>query len=308
MSGLGTHGRTIRLFLAEGTPTGIITAEVGNWTGKVVVAPRTSLPLLKTRDEAKRTGVYLLLGPDPADPARERVYVGESDDVVGRLDQHANDEAKGFFGRVCLVVSKDENLTKAHARWLESRIIKAAAGAKRAVLDNSTAPAFDALPEADRADMAFFLVQITLILPVLGINVLQPEPKVSAPALPSASPKPGGPVFEMAVGEAKATASEADGKLVVHKGSTARKAGTPSWDSYRKLRDQLLASGKLVPGSDPSLLVFTEDVAFDSPSAAATVVSAGNQNGPFIWRLEGTKQTYREWQQAQAMPDAGLSS
>jgi hypothetical protein len=88
MSGVASYGRTIRLFLVEGTPTGIITAEVGNWTGKVLVAPRTSLPTLKGRDEAKRTGVYLLLGPDPADPFRERIYVGESDDVVGRLDAH----------------------------------------------------------------------------------------------------------------------------------------------------------------------------------------------------------------------------
>jgi hypothetical protein len=91
------HGRTIRLLLVEGTPTGIIAAEVGNWTGKVVVAPRTALPVLKTRPEAKRTGVYLLLGPDPANPLKERVYIGESDDVVGRLDVHNGDEAKGFL-------------------------------------------------------------------------------------------------------------------------------------------------------------------------------------------------------------------
>jgi predicted GIY-YIG superfamily endonuclease len=215
VSAHAAHGLTIRLFLVDGTPTGIITAEVGNWTGKVVVAPRTSLPALKLRDEAKRTGVYFLLGPDPADPSRERVYIGESDDVVNRLDQHNGDDSKGFFGRVCLVVSKDENLTKAHARWLESRLIEQAKTAKRASLANGNEPSFNMLPEADRADMAFFLGQITLILPVLGIDILHPEPKVSSPTSGSGitAPLGIGALFEMAVGDARATASEADGHL-----------------------------------------------------------------------------------------------
>jgi predicted GIY-YIG superfamily endonuclease len=297
MSASIAHARTIRLLLVEGTPTGIITAEVGNWTGKVVVASRTALPVLKTRPEAKRTGVYLLLGLDPANPLKERVYIGESDDVVGRLDTHNGDEAKGFFGRVCLIVSKDENLTKAHARWLESRLIAQAIGAKRAVVDNCTNPGFDGLPEADKADMHYFLGQIGLVLPVLGIHVLQPEPTVShGPSTEADAPLPV-VVFEMVVGPAKASASEAEGKLVVHKGSTARKIGTAGWDTYRKLREQLVADGKLVDSRDEALLEFAEDVAFDSPSAAATVVSASNVNGPLAWKVKGTGMTYRAWQQ-----------
>jgi len=286
---MNSLGRTIRLFLVDGVPTGIITAEVGNWTGKVLVAPRTSLPALKLREEVKRTGVYLLLGPDPTDPTRDRVYVGESDDVAKRLDQHNGDDDKGFFGRVCLVVSKDENLTKAHARWLESRIIELTKVAKRASLANGNHPSFNTLPEADRADMAFFLGQIVLILPVLGINVLHPEPQVSVSSpsgVPLAVP---GVVFEMAAGEAKASASEAEGKLVVHKGSTARKIGAPSWNSYTKLRDRLVEEGKLIAMVDAALFVFSEDVGFDSPSAAAAVVAAANQNGPMIWRVAGSK-------------------
>ena len=36
-------GKTIRIFLADGEPTGILLAEISNWTGKVVVAPRSQL-------------------------------------------------------------------------------------------------------------------------------------------------------------------------------------------------------------------------------------------------------------------------
>ncbi len=37
-------GRTIRIFLADGSPNGVLTAEIMNWIGKAVVAPRARLP------------------------------------------------------------------------------------------------------------------------------------------------------------------------------------------------------------------------------------------------------------------------
>jgi hypothetical protein len=82
MSGAtGAKGRTIRVFLADGAPSGILTAEIMNWTGKVVVAPRTRPPELVARSEAGRTGIYFLTGPDPEDATRTMMYVGESDSV-----------------------------------------------------------------------------------------------------------------------------------------------------------------------------------------------------------------------------------
>jgi hypothetical protein len=63
-------GKTIRIFLADGEPTGILLAEISNWTGKVLVAPRSQLDQLSKREEVRRTGVYLLVGPDPDDLSR----------------------------------------------------------------------------------------------------------------------------------------------------------------------------------------------------------------------------------------------
>ena len=45
----------------------------------MLVAPRSQLDQLSAREEVRRTGVYLLVGPDPDDPSRQLVYVGESD-------------------------------------------------------------------------------------------------------------------------------------------------------------------------------------------------------------------------------------
>ena len=37
-------GKTIRLYLVDGVATGVLTAEIINWTGKVIVAPALSSP------------------------------------------------------------------------------------------------------------------------------------------------------------------------------------------------------------------------------------------------------------------------
>ena len=97
----------------------------------MLVAPRSQLDQLSKREEVRRTGVYLLVGPDPDDPSRQLVYVGESDNVLKRLLSHNRKDAKVFWERTVVIVSKVENLTKSHVRYLESRLIKLAQDARR---------------------------------------------------------------------------------------------------------------------------------------------------------------------------------
>ena len=118
------NGKTIRIFLAEGEPTGILPAEISNWTGEVLAAPRSQVDQLSQRDEVRRTGVCLFVGPDPDDPSRALAFIGEGDNVLKRLPLHNKNVAKGFRERTVVIVSKDENLTKSHVRYLESRLIK----------------------------------------------------------------------------------------------------------------------------------------------------------------------------------------
>lgn len=37
------NGRSIRIFLVDGDASGLLTAEVMNWSGKMLVSPRTKL-------------------------------------------------------------------------------------------------------------------------------------------------------------------------------------------------------------------------------------------------------------------------
>lgn len=173
-------GRTVRLFLADGLPQGMIIADVGNWNGKALAAPRGRLPELLRRPEASRTGVYILLGPNPDQVDGVLAYIGEADDIANRMRIHLRSESKDFFDRVVFLVSSDEMLTKGHVRYLESRLIKLTQDAGSVVLTNDTHPDFQRLPEADRADMDTFVDNAALVLPILGCDLFRRRQRAQA--------------------------------------------------------------------------------------------------------------------------------
>ena len=211
------NGKQIKLFLVDGSPGGLTTAEITNWTGHVLSAARSDLAELLRRDEAQRTGAYLLLGEDEEAVGNTRCYIGEADVVAERLRYHQRE--KEFWDRVVVITSKDANLTKAHGRYLESRLIELATRAGRVKVENGTAPSRPGLPEADASDMDFFMSQLEIVLPVLGVNAIR---------VPLANPAGGhgdesqSPVFHLRNGRQgiDATAQQIAGEFTMLAGST----------------------------------------------------------------------------------------
>lgn len=132
-----SRGVSIRLFLADGTPDGLRLVEKSNWTGAALVCSRTQYPEVRGRPEFDRPSVYILTGPSETDDSTHRVFIGEADVGRDRIDNHLRN--KDFWTRLTLFTGKDENLNKAHVRYIESRLIELANRAKRSELDNSTA-------------------------------------------------------------------------------------------------------------------------------------------------------------------------
>ena len=298
------NGRSVRLFLVDGSAGGLLTAEIINWTGKVIAAPESRLPDLLKRPELKQSGVYFLRGENPEAWHRPYLYVGESEAVGERLLHHLKDPKRtANWDHTVVVVSKDENLTKAHIRFLEVRLLALIDGSGRAVLGNGTKPAQPTpLPEADRADMEAFLDQMRIILPVVGLDIFKKLPAV--PSQADATPTIG-PTFVLKAktlgGElvVEAIARLVDGEFLVREGSTARRQAG-SQNSYAGRRAELVKVGLLVEHPNKAdVMVFTGDVPFASPSAAAAVVLNRNSNGRSEWRVEGTNETYADWQASQ---------
>ncbi len=295
-------GKSVRLFLADGTPGGLLVAEIMNWTGHVVASPRSDLAALLKRGETSRTGIYILIGDDPDRFGGLLAYIGEGDDVGKRLYQHARSEDQGgkdFWDRAIVLTSKDANLTKAHVRYLESRFINLGHQAKRAKLTNTTNPPLNTLPEADVSDMEYFIEQAKIILPVLGVNIFRSASTAAKASADDDAPPALSPVFELRLkrGEIGAVAEEVDGEFTVLSGSTARMKwmGAES-QSYRGLRQRLEQDGTLVLSPDGRTMQFAHDQVFASPSAAAAVVTGRAANGRNEWILQGSRLTYGDWQ------------
>ena len=298
-----SDGKSVRLFLADGTPGGLLTAEIMNWTGHVVAAPRSDLAALLKRPESGRTGIYILLGDDPACVGGQLAYIGEGDDVSKRLYQHARSEdqnGKDFWDRAIVLTSKDANLTKAHARYLESRFISLAMQANRSTLKNGTAPSPITLPEADVSDMEYFIEQAKIVLPVLGVNIFRSaatRPSAASPTQDDA--RIASPLFELTLKKTGilATAQEIDGEFTVLADSTARLRWVGvTGHSYTGLRAKLEQDGTLVPSPDGSTMRFSRNQVFASPSAAAAIVVGRSANGRNEWLIRGTRRTYGQWE------------
>lgn len=264
---------TIKLFLAQGDPKRLRTAELSNWSGKAVAAPRSELDAAIYRDEARQPGVYILTGVDP-ETGKAALYIGEAESIKDRVKTHLS---RDFWNHLVFFVSKDENLTKAHVRYLEGRLIEDAHSAKRAIVANGQASG-SKLPESDREDMEVFLEKVRQLLPVLGVELLVPI---------SGEPTPGstGPQLFCHIKGLRARGRLVPNGFLVLKGSEAvlsERPSTEKWPQARRLREKLLEDGALVKVVDR--LAFADDVEFSSPSAAASVIRGGNSNGLTNWK------------------------
>jgi hypothetical protein len=297
-------GKQLNLFLVDGTPGGLLTAEVGGWTGHITAAPRSHMKHLLQREEASRTGVYILLGEDPSAPEGVRAYIGEGDELRTRIRSHAQPLEQGgkeFWDRVILMTSKDANLTKAHVLYLEARLIEIAKVAQRSEIDNAQAPdRKHRLPEADIAVMEAYLAELETVLPMLGVNIFrQPAARSDSPKLEPVGAANSDPVtFYLTHGPSGrvARAQEHDGQFTVLRGSQAATVWTGTEHSYSKLLESLHSDGTLEPHPSQEHSTFTRDRVMNSVSAAAAVILGRTANGRTDWKEEKTGMTYSDWQ------------
>jgi len=65
-----TIGKSIKLYLVNGNPSGVICSYLSNWNGQAIKIPRNKLADVKKRDEVNNIGVYLLFGYSNENPMR----------------------------------------------------------------------------------------------------------------------------------------------------------------------------------------------------------------------------------------------
>lgn len=302
-------GKTIKIYLPDESIAGIRHAEITNWSGQALACPRSRFQELRDWPEVQRPGVYFLFGVDD-ETGNDAVYIGEAEVAIDRLSSHFT--GKDFWFEVVTFTSKDENLTKAHVRYLESRLVGMAKQAGRYQVMNFASPQLPSLPRSDRDAMEEFLGAAKMLLGALGHKVLEnfvPQPKklnlpdvrptadhlADAVSVPISAEQPHSPaIFHLRVASIHARGIRTDEGMVVLEGSDASATTYKSLTSNTAaLRQGLIESGTLA--SSETKLRVTRDHLFKSPSQAAGVLAGYSINGREYWKLEdGT--TYAQFE------------
>lgn len=292
-------GRTIKIYLDNGSVTGIKHSEIVNWSGQAMSSPRNLVKRLKDWTEAQRPGVYFLFGLD--EKGNESVYIGESENVFERLIQHVADPKKDFWDEVVFFTSKDENLTKAHVKFLESKLTLLAINANRYNVLNSNNPQQSKLPRGDRDAMEEFINNIRILIGAMSHKVLEPINKQQFNGETESTnmndTQTSNNELFLNINKINAKAILTDEGIVVKEGSEAFPKERDSLGlSYKNLRSKLLEESVLITNEDK--LLFTKDYLFPSPSQAAAIIVGYSINGRHAWCLtDGT--TLKEYEEKQ---------
>lgn len=265
-------GKLISIFLVDGIPDGPLVGEISNWTGKAFKIPRKLLKESAKRDELAKAGVYFLFGKSEDNPDEDAVYIGEAEEAYKRLVQQ---QKLGFWSEAVVFISKDENLNKAHVKYLESKLYDIAKAAKRYTITNSSTPTCPAISESEQAVMTEFISNLRVLINTLGYKVLEP--------LTDATERKRDLFFIKAARGANGKAVVTNEGVVVIEGSEIATSTVPSMAPAFVKQRQKLIDQRVIKKTDGKL-VFTKDYLFSSPSTAAAVVMGRNANGRIEWK------------------------
>lgn len=269
------YGKSIELFLVNGSADSLVTAELSNWNGKAIRIPRTEIASC-SRMDITQAGVYFLFCKQDDDT--EAVYIGESENVKERLIQHIRDfnadKEKYYWNTAVIFIGSD--LNKSLIRYLEDRFVTIAKQCKRYTVLTKNTYSKTVIKESQKAAMEEFIDNVKIVINALGYNVLEPKAQPEADDTEN--------MLFMNYGSAKAKGKRTSDGFVVLTGSTINATTTKACpDSAIKNRAKY---GKSIDEN----FTLTDDLLFSSPSGAAAFVGGSALSGNELWKDQnGTK-------------------
>lgn len=276
-------GKTIKLFLIDGDTNGRLTCELSNWTGKAYKLPRNLIKICTDRPEIQTTGVYMLLNKSADLSEKGQLYIGEAENIFNRLIQHVKE--KDFWNEAIVFISKDDNLNKAHIKYLENRLYEIATSANRYELINNQRPTQSSISESDKAEMEEFLANILILVSTLGYNAFEQIRQADTKVQPDIEEDL---FFITAARGANGTGKTTSEGFVVFENSQVADPITNSYPkTMQKLRNTLISEGVIVKENDK--LIMKHDYLFSSSSSAAMIIMGRSANGLTEWKMKSGK-------------------
>ena len=273
-----SRGKTIQIYLTDGEPTGIRTAELTTSISRAVIVPRKRVGEADKRGELRQPGLYFLFGFDD----EPRVYIGKSIDCMMRLKQHNGDPKKDFWNLAVAFITKDNSFTPTHLDFLENMAITQAKGANRFSVHNAVLPVKFPISNSMKDECADHFDAMTLLLGTLGFPVF----KAVNDAVNDDSTL--NQTFVIDRRGANAKGRMTDEGFVILAGSIAPVDVTSSFpDAKKAYRQKLIDKGVIEVRGDQ--LVFLENVLMGTPSGTSTLVLGASSNGWIEWKTQDGK-------------------
>ena len=273
---MSSLGKSINLYLMDGSASGRWQATLSNWNGIAYKIPRGDLKDCGDLPELNTPGVYFLFGKDD-ETGKLFIYVGEADDTQKRLLQpHTFEKDGSYWTEAVIFVTPDGTLEKGRVKYLENRFFTIATEAKRYIVKNGNTPPQSPMPKQIRDLLEEFIINAQLLLPALGYMAFEP--------LPSSDKNDADVENELLYfSRSKGKGGNAIGRITsdgfwVLKGSYIYpQVADYTASGIKKARENYAAS------IDKNGIL-QEDICFGSPSYASTFVCGKNSNGLVEWK------------------------
>lgn len=285
---MATRGKSIQLFLLDGTSSGRIKCTLANWTGVAYKIPRTELELCKTRDDLKQSGVYFLFGKSD-DSEKGIVYIGQAgarkngEGILFRLMEHKRNPEKDYWTEAVVFTTSNNSLGATEISYLENRFCNMALSANRYVVKNGNDPTPGNITEEKESEMEEFIDYARVIMGTLGHKLFEPinKPAVTISDSQTDEPKEVSSPLHMertikGIGKVEANGVQTAEGFVVLQGSHISLTDDDTIPMTIKERR------KKAPIDENGIL--KEDLLFTSPSYAAMFVIGKSANGLTSWK------------------------
>lgn len=284
---MSVRGKSINLFLMDGTASGRIKCTLANWTGVAYKIPRTELDKCKARDDLKQSGVYFLFGT--SDQTGENVvYIGQAgarkngEGILYRLQEHKRNPDKDYWTEAVVFTTSNNSFGPTEISYLENRFCSLATEAKRYIVKNGNDPSSGNITEEKESELEEFIDYAKIVMGTFGHKIFEPlaEDKTRNEPL-------------LTISESK--------ELLLHLKRKSRKSGQVIEANCKQTNEgfvvlkgshiETIDSDSIPPGIKERRLkayiddngILQENVLFSSPSYAASFVIGGSVNGLTAW-------------------------
>lgn len=264
--------KKLEIIYHNGQPDGIRSIRRHLSTMTIYVIPRPLLSEAKKLTGIHRPGIYYLIG-ETDDNKIAQIYVGQTRNGVGRLDDH--NRSKDFWNKAIMFLADNKTFSLDMISGLEAFAIGKAIEAKRYEVENTVNPKYE-IDEYDLPLIEEVYEEIKFIMATQGYKMENSKTTLNEANMLHTT-RNGTQALGVYDGE----------KFEVLEGSEIDMSRKCHSDKMEKLRQTAIQNGNIVCSHGKHIL--NVSVPFTSPSSAAMFVLGGSTNGWTEWKNKDGK-------------------